>query len=462
MTQGPLHWLYPAITLTLSAIALLLIAWALFSDRSRGRKRCPKCWYDAASGSMVCPECGRTARSEAALLRTRRRWGWVAAGLVLLVAAQSVRMTPRAIARGARGLIPTFVLARWWPMDIDGWLTTSPLEPVYWSRDPMLEEWFVRREEGIGVGDSAAWLRRVESRLRALRDSDSEGGPDVSGIMVIDLRRVWAESAPQMGLDPSSRGTDNDPIVRQLAGFVSRIVPFASGVVASGVEAGAATLVESLEHANRADSAGSDDANWAAQRACWAALDRTIIPGVEPADTLEQILRRISDASRVACEAMDSDYFRMLARFDEPCGLELKGQSAVSVMDAIIAHIHENTSVSMCEWAIHGRSFRLQPTDSQSADCIRVFRPPGRLASLPTSERVEAMKHLMSSVLAHCSPDSWNANGGDHEVRLLGDRMIVRAPLPLICKVALYLEHAANDPITPGPESPAGAGPPGD
>ncbi len=53
--------------------------WALFSDRSRGMRRCPKCWHvndpgNTATANLRCPECGHEAREERDLLRTRRKW----------------------------------------------------------------------------------------------------------------------------------------------------------------------------------------------------------------------------------------------------------------------------------------------------------------------------------------------------------------------------------------------------
>jgi hypothetical protein len=70
-------WFY----LTASSLALaglILLALALFAGRARGRRRCPRCWYDM-SGShaafpITCPECGRTIASERELHHTRRRW----------------------------------------------------------------------------------------------------------------------------------------------------------------------------------------------------------------------------------------------------------------------------------------------------------------------------------------------------------------------------------------------------
>lgn len=87
------------ITIAAAAIALgglALLAWALLADRFRTRRlrrrgelrRCPRCWYDmSALPGLTCPECGRTARRERALARTRRPWRWAAVGLIALVAS---------------------------------------------------------------------------------------------------------------------------------------------------------------------------------------------------------------------------------------------------------------------------------------------------------------------------------------------------------------------------------------
>ena len=76
-----------AMLLAAAAVALR----ALFADRSRGRRRCPKCWYEMTGvAGLRCPECGREARGERKLLRTRRRPMRAAAGLALALLAMVV------------------------------------------------------------------------------------------------------------------------------------------------------------------------------------------------------------------------------------------------------------------------------------------------------------------------------------------------------------------------------------
>ena len=56
--------------------ALVYVAWwALFADRSRSRRRCPRCWYDMAyTPGMTCGECGFVAVNESEFYKTRRRY----------------------------------------------------------------------------------------------------------------------------------------------------------------------------------------------------------------------------------------------------------------------------------------------------------------------------------------------------------------------------------------------------
>lgn len=108
------RWLVPTIGSALMLGGLIIVLRALFGDRARGRKRCSRCWYEMSSvASLTCPECGRTARREASLYRTRRRWRLAALGM-LIMALGSTRFAARWIARGDYfPLIPTPILVSW-------------------------------------------------------------------------------------------------------------------------------------------------------------------------------------------------------------------------------------------------------------------------------------------------------------------------------------------------------------
>ncbi|MEY4841977.1 MAG: hypothetical protein RJA12_701, partial [Planctomycetota bacterium] len=79
-----LPWLGGAL---FAVVMLWAIWWALFADRSRGERRCPRCWHlmDAAVG-LRCTECGLQVKHEGALFATRRKWGLAAMAMAALVA----------------------------------------------------------------------------------------------------------------------------------------------------------------------------------------------------------------------------------------------------------------------------------------------------------------------------------------------------------------------------------------
>ena len=68
-------------------VGLLLICWGLWGGRSKGRPRCPKCWYDMRGTvpRLECPECGHAPGSERGLHRTRRGRRRIVVGLVLVL-----------------------------------------------------------------------------------------------------------------------------------------------------------------------------------------------------------------------------------------------------------------------------------------------------------------------------------------------------------------------------------------
>lgn len=110
---APLDWLFALIGLSVVGGGLLLLLWALFSDRARARRRCPKCWYDMAGvPGLRCPECGREAKSEVRLHRTRRRW------------------RPAAIA--ALGILAGLACDRWPHYTRGGWINAIPSWALIW------------------------------------------------------------------------------------------------------------------------------------------------------------------------------------------------------------------------------------------------------------------------------------------------------------------------------------------
>jgi hypothetical protein len=119
---GNLDWLYHALGWTLAAAGLLLLLWSLFWDRSRGRRRCPKCWYDMAGlPGLKCPECGREARRERLFHRTRRRPKAAILAVVLILGAAAIPVVAF-FSRGWSAMPTTLVIAT---LELKGWPRTN-------------------------------------------------------------------------------------------------------------------------------------------------------------------------------------------------------------------------------------------------------------------------------------------------------------------------------------------------
>jgi hypothetical protein len=107
-------WVSPTL-LGVAVLAGLFAFRALFWDwLRRGRlastRRCPKCWYDMTGAGLVCPECGKVARRERDLHRSKRHRVWATLLLVLGAAALAARWVDGKSARELAAGLPTDLL----------------------------------------------------------------------------------------------------------------------------------------------------------------------------------------------------------------------------------------------------------------------------------------------------------------------------------------------------------------
>ena len=165
-------WLYWIIGAVVGAGGLAFLAWSLLWDRSRGRRRCPKCWYDMTGLSgLTCPECGKTAKTEKKLFRTRRRWRWAVLGCVLIVAGGSTAGTRKVKHDGPFALVPAPVL---------NWVVSH--------FDEQADELYERVAAGAARPGAATRLTAWE-RVLVARGSVSQLLP----LANIDSNRLWYE-----------------------------------------------------------------------------------------------------------------------------------------------------------------------------------------------------------------------------------------------------------------------------
>jgi hypothetical protein len=106
----------------LIALGAVLIFRALFADRSRGRRRCPRCWYSMDGvPALTCPECGRTARHLKKLHRTRRRYRRALLNSILPLVGLAVLLTSGVLRLGWARAIPSSVLCAVCPINFEDW-----------------------------------------------------------------------------------------------------------------------------------------------------------------------------------------------------------------------------------------------------------------------------------------------------------------------------------------------------
>lgn len=259
-------WLGGAV---LCLVAITTLLWSLFADRSRGRRRCPKCWYDLSAtppsegGGLICPECGRVTTNERHLRRTRRRWWWAAAATLALIGGLALAATPSVRARGWVSLVPTTALIlimpameddpRWYSDALYDRIGTRPIPR--WQRrllfnrcdailqsqaTPQFKLIALRRIEliawrgGYYGGPTGEATDAAPVVIRAMSDPD----PGIRGFAAAILATVGGD--PPMIIDALARAIGEDPdgdVRRRAIGsmfkFTEHAAPAVDAVIAA-------------------------------------------------------------------------------------------------------------------------------------------------------------------------------------------------------------------------------------
>ncbi len=94
--------------------------WSLFWDRSRGQRRCPTCWHLVQQRfPFRCNECGYLTIFESDLFVTRRRYGWAAMSILVLLTG-TIWLRDQVSTRSWWSLFPDRMVIAMLPLADDG------------------------------------------------------------------------------------------------------------------------------------------------------------------------------------------------------------------------------------------------------------------------------------------------------------------------------------------------------
>lgn len=194
-------WLYWTSAVVLGTAAITTLAWSLFWDRSRGRLRCPRCWYDMSGGApLTCPECGTTVTSERRLRRTRRRRRWALLAVVGAAGAVALALTPRVQRDGWTALVPDSLL-----------ITAMSHDPV---QNSQLARALASRSDDLTRSEWQRLERVLIHRLQRDRDADTWA---IVASAVSNLR--MQRQLPMLGVEFLSGFDAEDAQLRFVAAF---------------------------------------------------------------------------------------------------------------------------------------------------------------------------------------------------------------------------------------------------
>jgi len=203
------RWVTAIGLLALLGAMVFLAWWGLYWDRARGRRRCPRCWYNLAyTPGMTCGECGYTGRSEKDFARTRHRWGITLLAMLgaALIGGYGI---DRANTQGWMSFGPTTVLIWLLPVEGDRGPILAELRQRMTADLLSRDQWLAvlrratkgdigRRPPGDAWMDKYGALLSVNWRRSLLNRSDEAFQAEVTEILMslpprveLTTRRTW-------------------------------------------------------------------------------------------------------------------------------------------------------------------------------------------------------------------------------------------------------------------------------
>lgn len=466
--QWSVEWLYWAIAGTLAVCSLVLACWALFWDRSRGKRRCPSCWYDL-SGSQGfagdkdkapalsrCTECGKKPRSERALHRTRRHWRWLPAAGLLLIAADSVRRIPDPDSEGWTRFVPTTAMILVPPMSREEWIEVHFLKANapnalakaldkrltdrrLWDWQEWLWTWKLKRWAGAttapGLGDEVE-LAVVDAPfvlelLRGAYPFSEDSRPDSDGFHQRQYytRAQWKEQVVQHATDLVRRLVAPDSWIDN-GGAQGASDSWGDAVVSIQSPANISKLRQVLAMLDRSPSGvdqTDDPASLERDRALLTRLSSHIIHLDGAQLTVGQATRSVEQLGGVHVLFDDGSaaYTPEGPSFRVPMELPQGDWTLKEVLDRIRDTLLERDAyTTSCMWDLHAEGVRFALNEQEQI--IRVFDVGDIVTRIQDGPHVEtAMQMLIDYMKERVATDKWADNGGEELMLCMGQRLIV-------------------------------------
>jgi hypothetical protein len=421
--------LISGILLSLAGIAWLL--WSLFSDRPRGRRRCPSCWYDFAglATNSRCPECGRAPKSDRDLARTRRRPLAAILATILFLLGYATWTTPRSFReKSATGLIPTTFLVLTAP--------TLVASDAAATTDGLLRETALLRLSNGDIASPWRWLWRQRLRLA-----------------------LTLSSTPYIQIsDDEAQRLQEGPNVRPLAEFVDMLAddqfrnpvmqaPFTDVVLLAGDAKLVGHLDRMMNVLRQADAESRrpggprqvrfDVGDQTADQAIYDKLESLYLPEWEGPITLAHLAAMIEEHAGVPVAFYDGSLAS--PRVDAILGQQWPMITVTELLDQITLNPSGRVS-----WHVHGGRIHLGDRLAMGsfAPVVRVLlaRQTPRPAEQPREDD-PGSEHLAAALrgLNHRRLKGYS-------VEACGDALIIRAELAAAHQIESLINAAANPP----------------
>ena len=148
--SGNLDWVWYGAGVVLALLGLALAYWSLLHDRARGRRRCPRCWYDMQAPGpdpLTCPECGHTAKREQDLSKICRSRNKGLMAILLVLVSCVIGTRPQWLNGQWVHYIPTTVLVHIAPLGEEYWRIVQRIQYpklLITAKSPMTTELYRR------------------------------------------------------------------------------------------------------------------------------------------------------------------------------------------------------------------------------------------------------------------------------------------------------------------------------